>query len=405
VENTVPSQATVKPVTAPSTMPAPATADDDQRFDLAGLEATLSLHRALGVDTKHNLFWSPFSVRAAMAMSLVGARGATAQQLAGALALPVSADATAQHFARLLVALESDDGAHRLHLANRLFVQSGFALAADFERRLDSSFGAAPRRLDFATDPERARRHINDWADAETRGHIKGLIGSGAISRGTRLVVANAVWFKGTWHSGFDLRRTRDGPFHLLDGTDVAVPMMRQRGDFLYASATNVALLKLPYRGGEASMIVLLPTANDGLTELEASLDAAQLTEWISRMAPADVYVELPRFALASSAEVQPALQTLGVRDALDCGPPVGADLSGMTGRKELCIGGIFHKAFVEVNEEGTEAAAATAVAIAAPPGAPQPPLSFAIDHPFVFLIRHERTGEILFLGRVTDPR
>ena len=260
-------------------------------------------------------------------------------------------------------------------------------------------YGAGLREMDFAAAAEDARRTINAWVEEKTRDRIKDLIKPGVLNSMTRLVLTNAIYFKGDWARQFDEKATRQAPFWVAQEKKVDVPMRFQRARFKYAEMDSLQCLELPYVGEELSMVVLLPKERTGLDKLEASLNRENLQLWLGRMHKMKVSVHLPKFKMTREFQLGEMLQAMGMKDAFS---PQWADFSGMNGKRDLFISAVIHKAFVDVNEEGTEAAAATAVGIQVT--SIQPERVFRADHPFLFLIRDTRSGVILFMGRVSDP-
>ncbi len=256
--------------------------------------------------------------------------------------------------------------------------------------------------MNFQQDPEGSRRIINDWVAEQTEDRIKDLIPGGMLPADTRLVLTNAIYFLGDWAHEFDKDDTRDRPFHLAGDQEVAVPTMKQTHRFQHTNIDGGQLLRLPYQGNELEMVILLPDAENGLATLEANLTAAQLNGWLAVTKPALAEVQLPRFRLEGEFSLNKALYQLGMRQAFSR----SADFSGMTSAEHLFISDVIHKSFVDVFEKGTEAAAATAIVlrVTSMPIPVQPEVVFHADHPFLFLIRHQATGSILFMGRVMDP-
>jgi serpin B len=355
-----------------------------------------------------NTFLSPFSLSTALAMTAAGARGETARQMAGVLQLPGGPDRVNTDFAALIQALRPGpgpggaDAPYALHTANALWGQQGYHFLPAFETLLERSYGAAFEDIDFQGASEEARRTINAWVAKQTRDKIQELIAPGVLDSSTRLVLTNAIYFKGTWSSPFRAEQTQEGDFHASGGRILGMPLMHQTGRFGYAEDPNVQALELPYVGGDLAMVVLLPRQKDGLADLEKTLSAGSLADRLDRLQTTQVAVTLPRFKLTAEFELKPALAALGMTLPFSD----RADFSGMNGGSEpLQISAVIHKAFVDVNESGTEAAAATAVGIRAMSVlVPQTPVEFRADHPFLFLIRDRRTGSLLFLGCLTQP-
>jgi len=253
--------------------------------------------------------------------------------------------------------------------------------------------------VDFKNTPEQARIQINKWVEQKTNNKIQDLIKPGILNPLTRLVLTNAIYFKGDWAIPFRERSTHDAPFWLNRDNSVTVPLMTQEEYFRWGKHEAMQLLELPYAGNNLSMIILLPNEVDGLPALEASLTQDNLSSWLKSLKKRELRVFLPKFKMTSEFNLSRMLGAMGMPDAFT----TNADFSGMTGTKELFISAVVHKAFVDVNEEGTEAAAATAVTMRMTAVATPPP-EFRADHPFLFLIRHNPSGSILFLGRVINP-
>lgn len=350
-----------------------------------------------------NLFFSPYSISAALAMTYGGARGETAAQMAHVLHFDLPQDELHPVFA----ALEADlatvqkNGKVELRVANSLWPQKGHRLLPVFLSLCKRHYDTTITQLDYVTAAEPARQTINTWVEDKTNNKITDLIAPDVLSALTRLVLVNAVYFKGDWASQFDAKQTAKKPFHVSAAQTVETPLMQQKKEFRYAEVDGLQLLQLPYAGDDLSMIVLLPRRADGLAAIELQLTPQNLAAWTAALHPCDVAVFLPKFQMTSQFSLEDKLAALGMADAFD----EGADFSGMDGRRDLFISAVIHKAFVDVNEEGTEAAAATAVVITRSVSM-QPAFTpvFRADHPFLFLIYGNHTGSILFLGRVIDP-
>ena len=356
--------------------------------------------RSLG---QGSLFFSPYSIHSALSMTYAGARGETAIEMARALHLEGEAKTVVARVAALGRSLPTGRGATQhceLRIANRLWGQQGLAVLPEFVGVTRDQFGAELAMADFAMHTEEARQRINAWVAAETKDKIKGLLKPGTVDSSTRLVLTNAIYFKGQWNKTFDKKITAQAPFHVSADKKIDVPLMFQRGNFSCSAVDGTQILELPYAGNRLAMTILLPEKVDGLAALEDMLTPENLNRWLSRLESHPAIVHLPRFRLTSDFSLGPVLRSLGMELALT---PGQADLSGMTGSQDLFISAVVHKAFVDVNEEGTEAAAATAV-IANTPGPVVQTFVFRADHPFLFLIRDTRTGSILFLGRMVKP-
>jgi len=351
-----------------------------------------------------NLFFSPASISVALAMAYAGAAENTDTEMAKVLHFQMQKAQLNREMRALLASWKSSDKKRgfRLDVANRLWGQDGFKFLSDFLEVTRVDYGAELARLDFHR-PDAARQIINKWIEDNTQDKIKNLIASPDAVSGALLVLTNAVYFKGDWKDQFDKNLTKDDDFHISLADKIKVPLMHQKHNFSYAAADGLRLLGLPYGDGTLSMVVLLPDKVDGLPELEAKLSTASLQKWMARAHAQDVIVFLPKFKTSAEFQLADTLKAMGMASAFD---PKTADFSGMTGRKELFFSAVIHKAFVDVNEEGTEAAAATGVIMMrhAAVARPKVPPVFRADHPFVFLIRDNRNGAILFLGRVIDP-
>ena len=364
-------------------------------FALSGLYAELATQPG-------NVFFSPASIHTALAMTYAGARGETEAQMAAALRLPDWEQARVHAaYAALLDQFKPKRAPYELHVTNRLWGQPGFAWQQPFVDVTRSHYGAGLREVDFAADADAARQTINAWIDKQTRGKITDLIPAGTLDSMTRLVLTNAIYFKSKWDLPFEPDVTRDAPFHISPDEQVQVPMMHQTEPFGYAETDLAQVLSMSYARGELAMVVILPRAIDGLPAVEAALIESGLDD--IELTDREVRVSFPRYRIEQTMPLRDTLAALGMTDAFDADR---ADFTGMTTREPLFIAAALHKAFVDVTEEGTEAAAATAIgAKAASDKGGDPPPVFRADHPFVFLIRHTETGTILFLGRVTDPR
>ena len=344
-----------------------------------------------------NLFLSPYSISTALAMTYAGARSETATQMADVLHFSLRQGSLHPAFAALLSSDKADEDAYRLYIANALWGQKGYLFLEEFLGITKKHYGGGLRRVDFVHATEQARQTINRWVEDQTEHKIRELIWKGDLGPADALVLTNAVYFKGDWASGFDKQWTQDAPFWINEKEKVVVPMMHQSGKLRFASADGIYILDLPYKGDRLSMVLLLPEEVDGLATVEESLSNENLDRWLGELHRQSVRVRLPRFSLGARFDLAKTLAAMGMPYAFS---GKKADFSGMTGRRDLFIGMVIHEAQVEVNEEGTEAAAATAVKMKK--GAC--PASFIADHPFLFLIRDNQDGSILFMGRVVNP-
>jgi serpin B len=367
---------------------------------VAGKSAfAFDLYQALA-EEGGNLFFSPFSISAALAMTYAGARGETERQMTDTLHFTLPQDRLHPAFNALDTGLVGRDQGEdfQLRIANALWGQKGHSFLEGFLDMLAVNYGAGLRLLDFAADPEGARQVINEWVSEQTEERIKDLIPQGGVDAATRLVLANAIYFFGKWAHPFDASRTRDGVFYTLDGREMLVPMMRmpEAEGLPYLGGDGYQAVELPYQREEMSLLILAPD-EDRFEEFQADLDAQFVQALVEELAPRQVYLTLPKFSYESEFSLARMLAAMGMPDAFGA-----ADFSGMDGTQNLFISDVFHKAFVAVDEAGTEAAAATAVVVGE--SLPMVDVTLTIDRPFVFLIRDRETGSILFLGRVVAP-
>ncbi len=371
----------------------------------------LKLYRQLKGE-EGNLFLSPYSISTALAMTYAGARGETASEMAKALDFNLPQGQLHTAFSGLQSGLHGGDAKDgvELAIANALWPHKDYPFRKDYVDLIVKSYDSAGQGLDYGR-PEVARGIINGWVEKQTREKIKDLIPKGVIDPLTRMVLTNAIYFKGSWASAFKEKSTREMPFKVTPEKLVKIPMMFQKGKFGYYQDADVQVLEMPYKGEQVSMVVLLP--NQGgtgfrrpatppekkrtLADLEKMLTPAKLSGWLAKVRPIKVDTWLPKFKMTSEFSLADKLQALGMEKAF-----TDADFSGMDGSRRLYLSAVLHKAFVEVNEEGTEAAAATA-AIVGLRSAPMGP-RFRADHPFLYLIRDKVSGSILFLGRYVEP-
>ena len=389
----------------------PDLAPSDLRDLVAGNSAfAFDLYQALSAEDG-NLFYSPYSISLALAMTYAGAWGETEQQMANTLNFILSQDRLHSAFNGLDLELASrgegaegtDEGGFRLNVVSALWGQEDFEFLSEFLDLVAGNYGAGLRLLDFINAPEDSRIAINDWVSEQTEGKIEDLIPPDVIDELTRLVLTNAIFFNAAWLNPFEESQTKDGAFHLLDGGEVTVQMMRRTASFGLAKGDGYQAVELPYDGSELSMVILLPDAGQ-FEGFEGSLDADLVRTITEGLVPTRLALTMPKFEFESDFGLKDTLGAMGMPVAFisSFGPCTSemADFSGMTGTCNLSIKEIVHKAFVSVDEAGTEAAAATAVVM----GIESLPPSVTIDRPFVFLIRDIETGAILFVGRVADP-
>lgn len=361
----------------------------------------LDLYRQLST-SQGNLFFSPYSISNALAMTYAGARDQTAAEIAQVFHFQLEPNRLHPAFTELIAALEADHAStYQLAIANRLWGQKNYGFLPEFLNLLERYYSAPLQEVDFINATENARLTINAWVEQQTQNKIQDLLSQGILDSATRLVLTNAIYFQGNWLVPFDASQTRNQPFYLSSGETIEVPMMHQMEYWNYAPLDGLQVLELPYQGETLSMVILIPEQSDGLAALEQQLTPDHLQQWLvaaqeypMMMDGGAVSVWLPKFKLTSTFELKDTLSAMGMPQAF-----TNADFSGMNGQRDLVISQVIHKAFVEVNEQGTEAAAATAVVTTR--GGTQ---NCRIDRPFVFLIRDRDSGSILFLGRVVNP-
>lgn len=360
-----------------------------------------------------NLFFSPFSISLALAMTYAGARGETEQQMADTLHFILEQERLHPSFnwldselAKRGQGVENEYGkGFELNITNAIWGQKDYQFLVDFLDILAENYGAGLRGLDFINEPEQSRITINQWVSEQTEGRIKDILPPGIIDELTRLVLANTIYFNAAWLHTFSERSTIDSPFHLLEGEQVTVPMMKQKEHFSYTEGNGYQAIELPYYTGQGSndemggfsMTVLLPKEGE-FKSFEDSLDAQLVDSIISDMESTQVILTMPKFDFEFEFILKEILSAMGMPIAFS----PSADFSGMTVAEQLFIKDVIHKAFISVDEQGTEAAAASIVVAVA--GAQAEPPRFNIDRPFIFLIRDHITGTILFIGRVLNP-
>jgi len=357
-----------------------------------------------GGDREGNVFFSPYSISTAMGMTYYGARGETASDMAEVLHFTITPDAINDAFKAVTEALSSgsldDDQSgdpFTLVVSNGLWVQNGFNLLDSFVNSVTEAYGASVENLDFAGNTEGSRETINSWVAENTLDKILNLIPRGILDSDTRLVLTNAVYFKASWEHPFSEYATFHGDFNLADGSVLNLPMMTQTEHFKYISTDEYTAVELGYAGGNTSMLILVPEGDFHV--FEQNLNTAYLESVKRGLYLENVQLSMPLFELTESMQLGNLLSEMGMESAFDS----RADFSGITGNRDLFISEVVHKAFVKVDEAGTEAAAATAVVMNLR-AMPETPVEMNIDKPFVFFILDNETGSIVFMGRVMNP-
>jgi serine protease inhibitor len=349
-----------------------------------------------------NLFFSPESISTGLAMAYAGARGDTAAEMAKTLHFTLPPEQLHTAMGALLSNLNAVHVGYQLSVANALWAQRGYTFLPDFLKVMNSDYGAGLNQVDFKGSTEEARLTINRWVEQKTANKIQDLLQPGTLRPSTRLVLTNAIYFKGDWQMQFDKAQTKDEDFHLSPAQTKKAPLMHREVAFNYFNGGTFQALEIPYKSNELSMVVLLPNDPGGLPALEQSMSATNIQQWLHQLISVPkVIVTMPKFKTTQQFELGSTLAAMGMPQAFTA----NANFSGMTGNRDFFISEVIHKAYVDVNEEGTEAAAATAVTMRAMAmRAPNPAPVFRADHPFVFLIRDNRSNSILFMGRMADP-
>jgi len=390
----------MKPFVMPILLAAALPAADSRIVPAMNAFTTAAYKQLAGGDA--NLILSPFNIATALSMALVGARGQTAAEIQSVLRLHYDSTYDAA-LASLLADLDkaaNNDG-NQLLTANGLWVQKGFAILPAFENTLANNYHAPLTPLDFVAAPEAARSQINRWTEEQTKEKIKDLFPAGSLNAQTRLVLTSAIYFYGKWQDPFLTSRTLPAPFTLPSGAAAQADFMNQTSHFGYAETPSAQILEMRYAGSGIAFDVLLPKFVTGLPDLEKSLTPENLTGWLGHVATQNVQVSLPKFRAESQFSIRKALSAMGMPAAFTD----KADFSGIDPKGGLAISEVFHKAFVDVSEQGTEAAAATGIAVhATAMRMPEQAIVFRADHPFLFLIRDARTGVVLFIGRLMNP-
>ncbi|MBC7363944.1 MAG: serpin family protein [Candidatus Aminicenantes bacterium] len=348
-----------------------------------------------------NIFFSPYSLSLAMAMAYEGARGQTAEEIKQVFYYPEDIEILRRGYAETINQINKKDKKYELRTANALWAQNNYPFLPEYFKTVEKYYGGKVTNVDFVRDTENSRLTINKWVEGQTNNRIKDLLPQEVITPLTRLVLTNAIYFKGNWENQFPKGNTKEEEFWISADKKVRVPLMfiRER-KFNYTENENLQLLELPYAGNELSMLVLLP--RNELREVEPYLKPDKIQDLMKDMRQEELDVYLPRFKFETKYLMggeQGLLGRMGMPTAFS---EMRADFSGMTGKPDLCITEVVHQAFVEVNEEGTEAAAATGIVMGIK--AMLEKKVFRADHPFIFFILEKRTGAILFFGRVIDP-
>jgi len=396
------------PMLAGSPVALMAPSDCAEQSSVSGIAAgnsrfAFDLYKKIASDeanTSQNIFFSPYSISTALGMTYAGARGDTEKQMASVLNFSMDRDYQHRSFQTLAALVDGAGKKYQLSVGNALWGQISYPFDKEFLALIAQYYKGGFNLVDFASETEQSRQRINQWVEDKTADKIKELLQPGDISALTRLVLTNAIYFKGDWETKFDLKRTHSAPFMVFEGNTRDVQTMSQSGSFSYTETKLLQAIELPYIGDEMSMLILLPKGEMGTMEEQLSLQMINELQGQMQITPLSLYLPRFKFNARYGLHDKKYLPDMGMVDAFD---EKLADFSGMTGKKNLVISGVFHKAFIEVNESGSEAAAATAVVV----GLKSMPLSlveFRADHPFIFMILHKATRSILFMGRVSNP-
>ncbi len=367
----------------------------------ASNQFAIKLYKKLCAEEKDNIFYSPFSISMAMAMVFEGARGWTAGEMADVFHFPADAKIRHESFLALYQRINRKNAKYKLNTANALWIQKDYSILPEYLNTIKNYYSGYATNVDFIKTTEQTRQRINKWVEEKTNNKIKDLFPSGSLNADSRLVITNAIYFKGKWILPFDKQLTEEDEFRVNQEQTIRVPMMRRVDPdavFNYAKTDDLELLEMPYEGDDLSMLILLPEMGKFKT-VENSLTLEMLNEWTSQLEMQRVDVYIPKFTFMTKYLLTQQLAEMGMPNAFAS----HADFSGIDGSTELFIQTVVHQAYVDVNEEGTEAAAATGVAVGITSVGPPIPV-FRADHPFIFLIKEKLSGNILFLGRVIRP-
>jgi serpin B len=353
------------------------------------------LYSQLAKNETGNIFYSPYSIFSALTMTYEGAGGETAEEIKNVLHLPET-NILRPNFARIYNEINKRTNAYELRTGNALWLRKDYPFSEDYKKVVERYYGGKAANVDFVSETEKSRQTINSFISEQTNNKIKELIPKSYLTSATVAVLTNAIYFKGTWEYQFDKSQTREEDFKVTSNKTVKVQMMHMSDVKLnYSDLGDLQILELPYKGGEISMLILLPMGD--LKDIESNLTLEKISQYRSQMRETKISVSLPKFEFSTKYELSDILQNLGMKKAFT---PGVADFSGMSSNgKSLFISAVLHQAYIKVDEEGTEAAAATAVVISRAAA-----MEFRADHPFIFIIQERRTGNILFIGRIVDP-
>ncbi|MEO0095708.1 MAG: serpin family protein [candidate division WOR-3 bacterium] len=361
-----------------------------------------NLYKNLTESETGNIFYSPFSITMAIAMVFEGAKSWVKGEMYEVFKFPLDEKNRRETFLSLYKQINKKNAKYRLHIANALWIQKDYPFLPEYLKTIQKYYDGYARNVDFIGATEQTRQIINKWVEDKTNQKIKDLFPPGSIDQQSRLVITNAIYFKGQWLKQFDKSLTTEEDFWVNESKTIKVPMMKRidpETRFNYAETDELQILELPYEGNDLSMVILLPRKND-LKLVEKELSQEKFEEWKKLLSETRVEVYLPKFTFKTRYTLTPNLSQLGMPNAFS----PHCDFSGIDGTKNLYIRSVVHQAYVDVNEEGTEAAAATGVVVGITSVGPRIPV-FRADHPFIFVIQEKNTGNILFIGRVVEPK
>jgi serpin B len=361
-------------------------------------------HSVQGGTTGNNLFFSPFSISTALAMTYAGARNETALQISQTMNFPLGEKFNSDYKNLLDNLNEGTKGKITLNIANGLWAQKDYKFLDSYFNLVKSNYHSELKNVDFTDgiETEKTRKEINTWVEQKTNDKIKDILSQGDLTSMTRLVLVNAIYFYGEWANPFEKQDTQPKDFSLMDGTKTNVPFMNQQGRYYFYEDSNIKAIEIPYKDNRASMVIFLPNRKNGIVEIENSVDYKYYQHIIAAFQINSVCLSLPMFQTTCKTDLENTLSQMGMPLAFSN----GADFSGMTSKRNLCISRVIHQAFIDVTEKGTEAAAATAVIMIATSARPSSDVKiFNADHPFIFCIRDNTTGSIFFMGKVMNPK
>lgn len=365
-------------------------------------DLSFDLYHTMNSDLPVNEFYSPLSISAAFAMTYAGAEHKTANEMRKVLNYGPQNSQFHALYGEMLDSLSQKSESFEMNIANAIWVEENFKLLKKYKKIVTKKYRSESQLLDFINGPDASRKIINNWVEYHTNDKIKDLIPEGMLNADTRMVLTNAVYFNAEWSNMFNEAMTKKDVFHLLDGSETSCDMMYQRHYYAYSNSPTHEIIEIPYKGYDYSMLIVLPQTYQGLKQQAKSLSSEVLKQHDENKKTEDILLYMPKFKLESEYELASILKKMGLQEAFS----FNADFSGISGQKDLFISDAVHKAFIEVDEKKTEAAAATGLIMKLTSMAPvqKAPLEFRVDHPFTFMIRHDKSKAIIFIGQLTEP-